>query len=263
MVLLPNKSSLKWLDSKCNASTLCFLCFFRGGRGLTLLLFGSSSSTRRLVDWLRISNCALFTSLLIPLHPSLKDLKKATLLWLPSTRLALKLPHYLMTWDRSFNFLILFSRYLTVKNSIATNNLLSGVQNLWRNKWEIFRGNITILSFSIRHLDRLLSPSHLILSGVVYDFQIDGGEDFCYSTKSEAPTGTGKRLPDWSTCYLLNLHKRITYIVYSGDAEERIKQEAVRWSFLGVDVVGGSARLRDWLHIEPDVNAMGLASSSF
>jgi len=51
--------------------------------------------------------------------------------------------------------------------------------------------------------------------------------------------------------------------VYSGNAEERNKQEAVGWSFLALDAAGGSARLRDWLLIEPDINAMGLASSSF
>ena len=45
------------------------------------------------------------------------------------------------------------------------------------------------------------------------------------------------------------------WLLYSGDAEERIKQEAVWWwSFLGVDAVGWFARLCDWIHLErPDM----------
>lgn len=42
--------------------------------------------------------------------------------------------------------------------------------------------------------------------------------------------------------------------IFTGDAEERIKQQAVWWwSFLGVDAVGGSTRLCDWIHLERPV----------
>lgn len=97
---------------------------------------------------------------------------------------------------------------------------------------------------------------------MVLDFQTDGREDFCYFTKSEASTGTGTSPPELTRCHFLN-KGIICTCVYSGNAEERIKQEAVRWSFLGADAAGCSARLRPWLHLEPDLERCGHQSSFF